>query len=401
MVLAKQILLSSLISVLIISGLLYTLREPITQYLISTAAPSVRDTDVLPESGLARTDTSVPDMIDRVNEAVVSVVATKDVPIYERYYESYNPFGDWFGGFAIPRVRENGTEPQEVGGGSGFIVSEDGLIVTNRHVVSDDEARYSVILHDGNSYGVTVVAKDPVLDIALLRFDDVPDNMVVLTFANSDTVRLGETVVAIGNALAEFRNSVSVGIVSGLSRSIEARDGRGQTEMLSNVFQTDAAINPGNSGGPLLNLQGEVVGVNVAASLGAENIGFAIPANAVTAVVDSVREFGEIRRPYLGVRYAMVTPRLVSLNNLPVDYGALIARGENQDELAVMPGSPADKAGLRENDIILSVNSTSLRETDLATILRTQPIGAAITLRVLRAGAEIDIAVTLEAMPVE
>ncbi len=400
MEIAKQIVLSSLITVLIISGILYTFREPIGRYLLTTQSRTVEQVADSNDGHNVRTDDAVPDMIERVNAAVVSVVATKDVPVYERYYEEYNPFGDWFGGFAIPRIRENGREAQEVGGGSGFVVSADGYIVTNRHVVSDDEARYSVILNDGKSYDVKVVAKDPVLDIAILQFSEVPENLTILTFANSDEVRLGETVVAIGNALAEFRNSVSVGIVSGLSRSIEASDGRGQTELLSNVFQTDAAINPGNSGGPLLNLDGEVVGVNVAASLGAENIGFAIPANAVTEIVRSVETYGEIRRPYLGVRYAMVTPRLVELNSLSVDYGALIARGESREELAVMPGSPADKAGLRENDIILSINGTSLRDTDLATILRTESVGSTVSLRVYRAGEEIEVTVTLEAMPV-
>jgi len=397
---AKQILLSSLISVLIVLGILYSLREPVAQYFVQQY-PSEMSPVESPSRIDFNTDTTVPDMIERVNDAVVSVIATKDVPVYERYYESYNPFGDWFGGFAIPRLRENGSEPQEVGGGSGFVVSPDGLIVTNRHVVSDAEARYSVVLTNGDTHEVTVVAKDPVLDIALLRFNEVPDSVSYLTFADSDTVRLGETVVAIGNALAEFRNSVSVGIVSGLSRSVEARDGRGQTEVLSNVFQTDAAINPGNSGGPLLNLKGEVIGVNVAASLGAENIGFAIPANAVVAVVTSVQTYGEIRRPYLGIRYAMITERIVELNNLSVTYGALISRGESREALAVMPGSPADKAGLRENDIIMSIDGQSLEESDLATILRTKEIGATITLTVYRQGETITVPVLLEAMPNE
>ena len=394
---AQQILLSTTISLLVIVGVLYVARDEVRDYL----AVSPLNVVEAPLSAETRFDTVVPDMIERVNGAVVSVVATKDVPIYERYYESYNPFGDWFGGFAVPRVRENGSEEQEVGGGSGFIVSADGLVVTNRHVVADDDARYSVVLTDGVTYEASVVAKDPVLDIALLELRDVPENLPYLTFGNSDTVRLGETVVAIGNALAEFRNSVSVGIISGLMRSIEASDGRGQTELLANVFQTDAAINPGNSGGPLLNLAGEVIGVNVAASLGAENIGFAIPSNAVTSIVKSVEEFGEIRRPFLGIRYAMITPRLVEQNNLPVDYGALVVRGDERDELAVMPGSPADIAGLRENDIILSIDGISLRDTDLATVLRTKAPTATISLVVHSQGSEKTVMVTLTEMSVE
>ncbi len=392
---AKQILLSSVISVLLVLGILYSARAYIHQYFVPDTVT------VSPVGDVSTTQTSLPDMIERVNRGVVSVIATKDVPTYERYYESYNPFGDWFGGFSVPRVRENGSTEQEVGGGSGFVVSADGLIVTNRHVVADDEARYSVITGDGSSYEVEVLAKDVVLDIAVLRMKDMPEDMVVLTFGDSDAVRLGETVVAIGNALAEFRNSVSVGIISGLSRSIEARDGRGMTEQLSNVFQTDAAINPGNSGGPLLNEAGQVIGVNVAASVGAENIGFAIPSAAVASIVSSVQEYGEIRRPFLGVRYAMVTDRMQKANNLSVDYGAVIVRGTTPEELAVMPGSPADIAGLRENDIILSVDGDELRDVDLASVLRTKNVGDVLTLEIVSGDTRKTVSVTLTLSPTE
>lgn len=281
-------------------------------------------------------------------------------------------------------------------------MSPDGLIVTNRHVVADDTASYSVMLADGTTYGVVVKVKDPVLDIAILELSQRPaEPLAYLTFGDSNQVRLGETVVVIGNALAEFNNSVSVGIISGIGRSIVARDGQGMTEQLSNVFQTDAAINPGNSGGPLLNLAGQVVGVSVAASLGAENIGFAIPSQAVEQIVTSIKQFGEIRRPFLGVRYTMVTERLASMNNLPVTYGALVARGETIDDLAVMPGSPADMAGIRENDIILSINGTSLEETDLATVLRSLTPDTNVTLKLLRQGQEIEVPVTLTTAPTE
>jgi len=205
--------------------------------------------------------------------------------------------------------------------------------------------------------------------------------------------------VAIGNALGEFRNSVSVGVVSGLARSIVAADDRGQTEQLDQVIQTDAAINPGNSGGPLLNLAGEVVGVNVATSRGADNIGFALPAHAVRSVVESVIETGEIVRPYLGVRYVMINERIKELNNLTVEYGALVVRGETREELAVMPGSPADKVGILENDIIMAVDGIGLRDKDLVSVLRTKPVGATVVLTVLSKGVEETISVTLEKAP--
>ncbi|MFM2424185.1 MAG: hypothetical protein RLZZ70_576 [Candidatus Parcubacteria bacterium] len=394
MMAVKQIILSSLIVILVVLSLLVLMREQIKVYLIGDTVIQAA-TEASPAT-VTHFD-HIPDMIARVNEAVVSIVVTKDVPVYERYFDSINPFGDWFG-FSVPRIRENGTEEREVGGGSGFIVTTDGMVVTNRHVVSDDSARYSVIMKDGTSYEVEVLAKDPVLDIAILQIKNAPTTLPTLRFGDSDTVRLGETVVAIGNALAEFRNSVSVGIISGLSRSIEATDGSGVTEQLSNVFQTDAAINPGNSGGPLLNQKGEVIGVNVAATMGAENIAFAIPSAAVAAVVKSVEEYGTIKRPFLGIRYAMVTKRMIEQNNLAVDYGAVIVRGEGPDELAVMPGSPADVAGLRENDILLKINDEELRETDLATVLRAFAPGETIRVEVWSQGTIRSVELTLTAV---
>ena len=341
----------------------------------------------------------VADMVEQVNPAVVSVVVSKDIPIYEQYYEEYNPWG-FFGGFSIPRQREIGTEEQEVGGGSGFVVSEDGLIVTNHHVVSDTDARYSVLMNDNTTYDVEVLANDPQLDIAVLKINNLPaeEKLVYLSFGDSENLRLGQTVIAIGNALAEFRNSVSVGVVSGLARSITATDNFGRTENLDQVIQTDAAINPGNSGGPLLNLKGEVIGVNVATSRGADNIGFALPAHVVREVVESVKEHGEILRPFLGVRYAMINSRIQEINNLPVDYGALVVRGESREELAVMPGSPADKAGIVENDIILAIDGEELKELDLAKILREKQVGDTIEVKILHKGEEVTRSVVLEKM---
>lgn len=396
-----SVLLSSLLTTLTISGLLWF---AVTH---GQFAPLARHwggsgQSLMSESAAADSPSAIPDMVERVNPAVVSVVVTKDVPIYERYYEEYNPWDGWgFGGFSIPRVREKGTEEREVGGGSGFIVSEDGLVVTNRHVVSDTDARYSILTNKGDSYEVEVLARDTLLDIAVLRIVGYTgtEPLPHLSFGVSATLRPGESVVAIGNALGEFRNSVSVGVVSGLARSITATDGRGNSEDLREVIQTDAAINPGNSGGPLLNLAGEVVGVNVATSQGADNVGFALPADVVKGVVQSVVETGAIVRPFIGVRYVMVNERLKERNSLTVEYGALVARGETAEELAVMPGSPADKAGIVENDIILSVDGVKLKDTDLATVLRTKAVGQSVTLTIFHKGEEKTVDLTLTAAP--
>lgn len=391
--LAKIALLSSLITLVIIAGVLFLGRQLIVGYLTQEQQGQLRE----PVKELVAQEEPLVAMIEKSEPAVVSVVATKDVPVYERYFETLDPWGF----FNVPRVRNNGTEEREVGGGSGFIVSNDGMIVTNAHVVSDEEARYSVLLHDGKSYTVDVLAKDTTLDIAVLKISEpITESLTYLSFGDSESLKLGQTVVAIGNALAEFQNSVSVGVVSGLSRSITASDEvTGKSERLEQVIQTDAAINPGNSGGPLLNIKGEVVGVSVATSRGAENIGFALPAVVVKGVVDSVKEYGEIVRPYMGVRYTMITERIAKVNNLSVEYGALITKGQTPEELAVAPGSPADKAGLVENDIILSIDGVDLKDNDLATVLRSKKIGTEIALRVQSKGEEKTVNVTLEKAP--
>ncbi len=343
----------------------------------------------------------ITEMVATANQAVVSVIATRDVPVYERYYEDiFDPFGWFGGGLGVPRVREQGTEEREVGGGSGFFVSADGHLVTNRHVVADTEARYSIVTSDGAVYAVTVLARDPAFDIAVLQVvDEVATEFPHLQFGDSDRLRLGETVVAIGNALAEFRNSVSRGVVSGLSRSVQARDQRGMIEQLDRVIQTDAAINLGNSGGPLLNLRGEVVGVNVAASLRAENVGFALPANMVAQIVRSVQETGEIVRPFLGVRHIPVTARLAELNNLPVSYGALVNRGQTPEELAVMPGSAAARAGIQEGDIIVQIGDRRLDQTSLAQAIRSFAVGETVEIIIWRDDTEITLQATLSASP--
>lgn len=344
----------------------------------------------------------VVETVKKTNPAVVAIVVTKDVPKYETYYEQSNPFGNMFPGFSFetPKLKQNGTEKKEIGGGSGFFVSASGLLVTNRHVVSDKDAEYTVFTNDGKKYDAKVLARDSVLDIAVLQVSGT--GFTYLEFANSDQIQIGQSVIAIGNALAEFRNTVSVGVVSGLARSITASDGRGSSEILDHVIQTDAAINPGNSGGPLLNLSGNVIGVNVAVAQGSENIGFALPANVVKAVVDSVSQTGKIVRPFLGVRYTQITQAVKEKNKLSVDYGVIISKGETKEELAVIPGSPADKAGLVENDIILEVDGKKLDEKmHLAFIIRDKKIGDTLTLLVLSKGIEKEVSVVLEKAPDE
>lgn len=316
--------------------------------------------------------------VEKSQSAVVSVIGTKESAILEPIIQN-----------GQLTYRQNGVKEQEIGGGSGFFVSSDGYIVTNKHVVRDLDAKYTVFTNDGKSYESKVVARDPSNDIAVLKVDESGFNY--LEFASSEKLNVGQTVIAIGNPLLEFSNSVSVGVISGLFRSIVAGDRSvGMAEQLDGVIQTDAAINPGNSGGPLLDLNGNVVGVNVAVA-SAENIGFSLPADAVSKVVDSVREYGSIVRPWLGVRYSVIND----------DYGVLIIRGERPEELAVIPGSPAEKAGLKENDIILEIDGQKLdKDNSLAKIIASKGVGDQITLVILRDGSEIELNIVLEKMDV-
>lgn len=361
----------------------------VREFVKDSVSDFVEDDAVVVDSTGEATD--VVNVVERANPAVVSIVATKDVPKIEQYYEQ-SPWGL----FSFPQYRENGTEEQEVGSGSGFLVSDDGYIVTNAHVVTDDEAEYTVFLNDQTEYAADVVAADDVNDIAVLKIDG--SGLEYLEFGDSDALKVGQSVIAIGNALGEFSNTVSVGIVSGLSRSIVASSG-GSSEQLADVIQTDAAINPGNSGGPLLDLAGNVVGVNVATSMRGENISFSLPSNLVKQTVDSIRENGRVVRAYLGVRYQIVTEDLQEANNLPVDYGAIILKGENR-QLAVVPGSPADKAGLEENDIILEVDGVKIdEERTLQSLIAAKAVGDIVRLKVLHDGDEKEIDVTLEEAP--
>lgn len=225
----------------------------------------------------ARIAKTIPEVVKQVSPSVVSIIVSKYVSVLQTEY--YNPFGENSPfKILIPRIVEKGKELKEVGGGSGFIITADGLIVTNKHVVLDEDAEYIILTNDGNKFAAKVLTRDSMQDVAILKID--ANNLPTVILGNSDSIEIGETVIAIGNALGEFRNTVSSGIISGLMRSITAGGG-GFSEQLEQVIQTDAAINSGNSGGPLLNLFGEVIGINTAVATNAENIGFAIPINQV------------------------------------------------------------------------------------------------------------------------
>lgn len=232
-------------------------------------------------------DELLTEAVAKVSPAVVSIVVAKDVPKLEIEY--VNPFGDdpFFKdfNFRVPVYRQKGVERQKIGAGTGFLVTKDGYILTNRHVVADSAAVYTVLLSDGKQLAGKVVFRDPKNDLALVKIEGGPFKTV--TLGNSNELKLGQTVIAIGNALGEYNNSVSVGIISGLDRSLEAHDGTRLVKLVG-VLQTDAAINPGNSGGPLINMVGEVIGVNVATVIGSSNISFSIPIHTAKNLIGSI-----------------------------------------------------------------------------------------------------------------
>ena len=281
-----------------------------------------------------------------------------------------------------------------------MIVTSDGLILTNRHVVEDTAATYTVVTSDGKTYPASVVSRDSVNDVAFVRIS--ASNLPAVQLADSGAVKVGQRVVAIGNALGQFQNTVTDGIVSGLSRGIAAGDssGSGATEALSNVFQTDAAINPGNSGGRLVNLDGQVIGMNTAvAGQGSQNIGFAIPINDIKPLLDSVKSKGHIVRAFLGVRYVVLDQQTAQANNLPVNDGAWVQATDDTNP-GVVAGSPADKAGVKEGDIITKIGNDSVDSThSLQSLVGKHQVGDKISVTVLRGGKSQNLEVTLEAAP--
>ncbi|MCD6402601.1 trypsin-like peptidase domain-containing protein [bacterium] len=343
-------------------------------------------------------------VVKETSPSVVGIVVTQYLPLLEPYYyEPFKEFEEFFGEplfeFKIPQYRQKGVEKKESLIGTGFIVSEDGMILTNRHVVADETAEYTVLMTDGRKFPAKILAKDKIRDIAILKIEN-SEALPVAKLGDSKNLQIGQTVIAIGNALGEFQNTVSVGVISGLGRTITASGG-GIIETLEDVIQTDAAINRGNSGGPLLNLKGEVVGINTAMSLEGENIGFAIPINQAKKDITQVKTLGKIVYPYLGVYYCLITDQVQEKYNLPVNYGAWIGRDKycNPYDKAVIPGTAAEKAGLQRNDIILEFNGEKITpENSLAKIIMDYNPGDRVVLKVLRGEEEKIFQATLGEM---
>lgn len=288
--------------------------------------------------------------------------------------------------------------------GTGFILSREGVILTNRHVIPRQVDNIVVTLSDGTTLDdVEVIGRtnenDP-LDIAFLRVRDTEGKeLKPVILGDSSAVEVGNRVVAIGNALGQFQNTVTVGIISGYGRNVQAADATG-VDSLQNLFQTDAAINRGNSGGPLVNVNGEVIGVNTAVAAGtAQNIGFAIPINDVKGLIESVLRKGRLERPYLGVRYISVTDDVAAEFELSVKRGAYIVSGSSS-EPAVLPDSPAAKAGLQEGDVIIKVNDTPVDDNNsLTSLIGSRSVGDQVAITYVRDGQERTTETTIEAAP--
>lgn len=315
---------------------------------------------------------SVADIVEKVSESVTSIVTEVKTTSYYGYSQTGQAAG------------------------TGIIVSEDGYILTNKHVI-DGATKIKVVLDDGTTYSdVKVMAVDPLNDVAFLKIANASD-LKAAKLGNSKTISVGQQVIAIGNALGQYQNSVTSGIVSGTGRTLIAADSSGQnTERLSDMIQTDAAINSGNSGGPLVNAAGEVIGINTATSSTAENMGFAIPISSVKGMLAQLIEKGEASRAYIGVYSVEITPEVAKEYNLPVSSGVYIFNSSLYT--AVIAGSPADKAGMRDKDIITAINGEKIGFSgSLSSLIGEYKPGDTVQFAVLRDGKEIAINVTLGA----
>lgn len=335
-------------------------------------------------------DQLVVNIIKKTIPSVVSISIVKS--INEEIKKKYSPLNF----FHFPESKITHKHKVHIGGGSGFFVSKDGLILTNRHVVIDPNAEYTVITSNNKRYRARVLARDEINDIAIIKVEG--GGFQSLKMGDSGNIDLGQTVLAIGNALGQFQNTVSRGVISGLARFIFATAAPDEAmQNLRGLVQTDAAINPGNSGGPLIDLTGRVIGINAAIVWGAQNIGFSIPINNAKKDLDDLIKFGRIRQPFLGVRYIQITKESQDFKKMPVDYGALVMKEHLPGDVAIVSGSPAEKAGLKEGDIILEYNGKKITEKDtLQDFIQKSQIGEIIPLKIMRNKKEKILKVKLE-----
>lgn len=328
--------------------------------------------------------------------AVVSIVISKNL---EELKKELGKIADIIPGFSIsdiPPEKIDAHNNVQIGGGSGFIADPTGIILTNRHVISESTANYTIMLSSGRKFEAEVLARDPLDDIAILKISPGKTKLPALDLGDSENLKLGQTVLAFGNVLGLFQNTVSKGIVSGLSRSITARiNPNAPPYEMRGLIQTDAAINPGNSGGPLTDIEGKVVGINVAVVAGAQNVGFAIPTKIAERDLEDLKKYGIIRRPFLGVRYITLDEDSAQKLNQPIDYGALVLRDHSFGK-AVVPGSPAEKAGIKEQDIILTWNGKKITpQRNIQDCLSESEVGEVVKLEILRGNKKLQKEVKL------
>ncbi len=331
-------------------------------------------------------ESAVIDVVGKTKPAIVSIVGTKKAV-------SRTNSNDFFFFFPVTPAVPEETEERQVSAGTGFFVRGDGLVATNKHVVSDEAASYKVLTNDGKTFNAQVVGRDPVNDIALLKIEG--NGFPILNLGDSDNIKVGQRVIAIGNALGQFTNTVTTGVVSGINRNIVATGQSAEVSQIEGAIQTDAAINPGNSGGPLLDLSGEVIGINTAISSQGQLLGFAIPVSDLKKDIQVYGSRKAIVKPFIGVRYIMITETLQKERSLGVDRGAFITSG-NSREPAVVPNGPADKAGLKDGDIILKVAGREINlEHSLAAAIRNLDPGQTVELAVFHDGREMKMNITL------
>ena len=333
----------------------------------SIATPSL-STDGDGNTAITQEESTIAAVAEKVGPSVVSIITQTQI---RSYY---------------------GTTSGE-GAGTGIIVSKDGYVMTNNHVI-DGANTVSIIDSEGGLYeDVTIIGRDPLNDIAFLKINST-DTFTPAELGNSSSIRVGQQVVAIGNALGQYSNTVTSGIVSGTGRPVTASSGYGDSESLTDLIQTDASINSGNSGGPLVNMSGQVIGINTAIVEDANGIGFSIPINSTKGVLAEVLETGEVSRAYLGVNYLSVTPDVAREYSLPVTYGAYIYTSQGTNSVA--SGSPAAKAGLQTNDIIVKINDETIGEDGgLSSIIGQYRPGDTVTVTYLRDGKEATTKLTL------